>query len=142
MPDRILADVILLVHLLIVAFNVGAVPVIWMGWLKGWRFVRNFYFRTVHLLLIGFVAAESAIGAICPLTTWEDTLRQRSDGSGRYEEGFIAHWVHKLLFFEAEPWVFTAAYLAFFALVLFTLAWVKPSAPRWWKRSGKQQGWH
>jgi hypothetical protein len=43
-----LADVILVLHALLVLFNVGALPVIWVGHFRGWAFVRNFYFRSVH----------------------------------------------------------------------------------------------
>ena len=38
----VLADAILVVHGVIVLFNVGALPVIWLGHLRGWRFVRSF----------------------------------------------------------------------------------------------------
>jgi hypothetical protein len=67
-----LADVILVLHGLIVLFIVGALPLIWLGGLRKWSFVRAFSFRLTHLLLIGVVAAESIFGIICPLTTWED----------------------------------------------------------------------
>ncbi len=86
-----LADAILVLHALIVLFNVGALPVIWLGHFRGWRFVRSFGFRVTHLLLIGFVAGESLLGVICPLTTWEDDLRLKAGLGPRYEGGFIAH---------------------------------------------------
>jgi hypothetical protein len=44
-----LADLILFVHGLIVLFNVGALPVIWVGYYRNWKFVRNLGFRLVHL---------------------------------------------------------------------------------------------
>ncbi|HWQ90650.1 MAG TPA: DUF2784 domain-containing protein [Clostridia bacterium] len=112
------ADVILVLHLLIVLFNVGALPVIWIGYLRDWRFVRNLTFRLTHLALIGFVAAESVVGVICPLTVWEEALRP-GNGS-QYPNGFIAYWVHRLLFYDLDQWVFTTAYIVFF-LVVFLL---------------------
>ena len=54
-----LADAILLLHAVIVFFNIGALPLIWVGHVLKWKAVRNFYFRVVHLLLIAFIAAES-----------------------------------------------------------------------------------
>jgi hypothetical protein len=129
-----LADVILVLHALIVLFNVGALPVIWLGYFRGWRFVRSFSFRLTHLLLIGFVAAESAFGAICPLTNWEDALRMKAGVDPRYQGGYVAHWLHRLIFYDLDEEVFTIAYGLFFALVLFTLVWVKPRPPAWWKR--------
>ncbi len=38
-----------------------------------------------------------------------------------YEETFVEHWLHKVLFFEAEPWVFTMIYTGFGVLVV--LVW-------------------
>lgn len=134
MPKQALADLILVLHLLIVVFNVGSLPVIWVGRAKGWHFVRNFYFRVVHLLLIGFVALEAIVGAICPLTTWEEGLR--GDGAGGpYEQGFIAYWVHRVLYYDVDPWVFTLGYVVFFILVLLTFIWVKPV----WPHKGQSQ---
>ncbi|MCY3731194.1 MAG: DUF2784 domain-containing protein, partial [Rhodospirillaceae bacterium] len=59
-------------------------------------------------------------GRLCPLTVWENELRRRA-GQLDYQAGFVQHWLHRVLFFEAEPWVFTAIYTAFGALVV--LVW-------------------
>jgi hypothetical protein len=123
------ADVILVLHAIVVLFNVGAVPVIWVGYFRGWAFVRNFYFRIVHLLLMGVVAAESVFGIMCPLTIWEDVLRT-SNGTGQvHENGLIAHWLHQLIFYDFPAWVFTFAYLLFFLLVVLTFYFVRPQLP-------------
>ena len=134
MRYRLLADGILIVHALMVLFNVGALPVIWVGHFRGWRFVRNFSFRIIHLLLIGFVSAEALLGTICPLTTWEDELRTRGGGGARYEEGYIAYWLHRLMFFDLAPIYFTVGYGVFFALVVLTWLCVKPERPGWIRR--------
>jgi|ERR1035437_2679036 hypothetical protein len=130
-----LADAILVLHALIVLFNVGALPAIWVGCFRGWQFVRAFSFRVAHLLLIGFVAAESVLGAICPLTTWEDALRTKAGADPRYPGGYVAHWLHRLIFYDLDERFFAVGYGLFFALVLFTLVWVKPRPPAWWRRS-------
>ena len=96
----LLADAILVAHALIVLFNVGALPVVWLGYFRRWRFVRSFSFRVAHLLLIGFVAAESLMGAICPLTNWEDALRVMAGFDPRYQGGYGAHWLHRLIFYD------------------------------------------
>jgi hypothetical protein len=126
-----LADVILVLHAIVVLFNVTALPVIWVGHLRGWAFVRNFYFRVVHLLLIGVVAAESVFGIWCPLTTWEDALRSEP----LHPNGFIAHWLHQLLFYDFPAWVFTVAYLLFFLLVVVTFYIVRPQLPTYCRRT-------
>ena len=56
-------------------------------------------------MAIGYVVVQSWFGAVCPLTTLEMTLRHRA-GQVTYDETFIAHWVGKLVYYEAEPWVF------------------------------------
>src|SRR5437867_3161725 len=129
---QFLADAILVLHALIVVFNVGSLPVIWLGRYLEWNFVRNLAFRIVHLLLIGFVAAEAVVGVICPLTAWEDRLRVQAGVDPRYEGGYIAHWLHQLIFYDLDQKFFTAGYALFFVLVVATWVGVRPRPPRWW----------
>lgn len=130
----ILADAILISHALIVLFNVASLPLIWLGCVLRWHFVRNFYFRAMHLLLIGYIALQAMAGQICPLTDWEDKLRLKAGTDAHYAGGFVAHWVQRLLFYNGAAWMFTLAYTMFFALVLATFFWVRPNPPRWWLR--------
>ncbi len=125
-----LADVILVLHAFIVVFNVGALPVIWVGHFRGWAFVRNFYFRFLHLVLVGIVGLQSVLGIWCPLTVWEGALRAVNGAGPRQQHGFIAYWLHQLLFYDFPAWVFTAAYVGFFFLVAATFYWVRPRVPR------------
>ncbi len=106
-----LADVVLLVHALFVAFVVGGLAVIWIGALRSWQIVHNFHFRVLHMAAILFVCAEALIGVACPLTVWEDQLRGRAA-----ESGFIARWLHRILYYDFPEWVFLTLY------ILFTLA--------------------
>src|SRR5215467_9347330 len=129
-----LADTILIIHALIVFFNLGALPAIWLGHFRGWPFARNFWFRMAHLALIAFIAGESLMGAICPLTTWEDQLRVKAGLDPRYQGTFVQHWVHWLIFYDADPRIFAIGYGVFFALVLATLFFVKPRRPNRWRR--------
>ncbi len=39
---------------------------------------------------------------------------------------FIATWVHDLMFFDAEPWVFTVCYCSFGAAVVLSWLMVPP----------------
>ena len=130
----VLADALLILHALIVFFNVGAVPVIWVGHFRGWKFVRAFSFRAVHVALIGLIVAESVLGVICPLTSWEDTLRTRAGADPRYQGGYVAHWLHRLIFYDLDERCFVVAYVLFFALVVFTWVRVRPKPPAWRRR--------
>ena len=96
----VLADTVLVLHFSFVAFVILGLVLIWMGRWRRWPWVRNFWFRMSHLLAIGVVAAESLVGFICPLTTWEDRLRLLAGGDQRYEGSFVQHWLHRLMFFD------------------------------------------
>lgn len=128
-----LADAILVTHAVIVLFNIASLPAIWLGHFCQWRFVRNFYFRAIHLLLIGYIAVQALAGKVCPLTDWEDRLRVKAGADANYAGSFVAHWAQRALFYEGDETIFTAAYIPFFALVLGTLFWVKPTPPSWWR---------
>lgn len=67
-----------------------------------WRWVRNFPFRLLHLLAILAVTASLWLGRICPLTTWENSLR-KAGGGAAYTGGFIHHWLQKLFFSILPP---------------------------------------
>jgi len=115
------ADALLVLHFAIVLFIVGGLIVTWIGAALGWGWIRNPWFRYLHLGAIAFVAAEALAGIACPLTVWEDMLR----GSMR-AESFIGRWVQRLLYYQAPEWVFTSLYVAWAAATLVTLRLVPP----------------
>ena len=118
----IIADIVLVAHALVVLFNVGGLAAIWIGAAFNWRWIRNFWFRAIHLGLMGFIAAESLVGMVCPLTVLEDALRH----SGPPRSGFIQRWVGGLLYYDLPASLFTAAYVLFALAVLVTFFVVKP----------------
>ncbi len=118
----LLADLVLLTHLAIVAFILFGLLLVIYGGCRGWHWVRNPWFRVAHLVAIGVVALESWIGVVCPLTTWEMSLRQRAR-LATYEGDFVAHWLRSLLYYEAPPWTFVVAYTLFGLAV--AASWIK-----------------
>ena len=120
----LLADFILVVHFAFVSFVVGGLVLIWLGGALSWTWVRQFWFRVTHLAAILFVAVEAITGTMCPLTVWEDALRGRDT-----DAGFIARWVHWVMFYTLPEWVFTLAYVIF-ALVVAATFWLVPVSPR------------
>jgi hypothetical protein len=125
---RFLADLIVVVHLAYVGFVVLALPMFLLGAYLDWHWVRNFWIRTVHLVMISVVVAEAVLGIDCPLTVWENQLRVRADGSD-YPGSFVGRWANELLFYEAPPWAFTTLYCLFGVAVLATLVWIPPRWP-------------
>lgn len=115
----LLADAVLAAHAVFVAFVVIGQALILAGLWRGWRWVRNFWFRLVHLAAIAVVVLQAWLGVLCPLTVLENALRRRAGETG-YAGSFIEHWLHRLLFYQAEAWVFTAIYSAFGIMVALT----------------------
>ena len=91
---RFLADAVVLVHLGYVAFVVLGMAAILAGVALRWPWVRNFWFRAVHFLMIAVVVAESLCGMLCPLTDWEDRLRELA-GEPNEPGSFIGRWVRR-----------------------------------------------
>ena len=135
---RMLADAVLLLHFSVVMFVVGGLVLVLLGHGRGWAWVRWLPFRLAHLAAIGVVAAQAWLGAVCPLTTLESWLRAQGGEAG-YSAGFIEHWLHRMLFFEAPLWVFTLAYTVFGLLVV--AAWFL-CPPRRGRRNRRTDGGH
>jgi len=114
------ADALLVLHFLIAGFIVAGLILVWIGAAFGakarWAWIRNPWFRYLHLAAIVFIAAEALLGFACPLTIWEDLLR-----GGARPESFVGRWVYRLLYYNAPEWVFTTLYAAWAAATLLTL---------------------
>lgn len=127
-----LANGVLIVHVGIVLFISGALVLTLIGGLCKWRWVRNFWFRALHLVAIAYIAMEAWLGIVCPLTTLEQWLREQA-GQAVYAGDFIAYWLRKFMFYEAQPWVFIVAYSSFGFLVLLSWFVFAPVFP--WRKA-------
>jgi len=121
----LVADAILLLHVLFVAFVLVGLALIFVGNALTWSWVRNPWFRIAHLAAIGVVVIQSWLGVICPFTTWEMALRSRA-GDTVYSGTFISHWLETILYYQAPAWVFVVCYTAFGAVVVASWFWVRP----------------
>lgn len=116
----ILADVVVALHMAYVLFVVFGLLAVLLGYLRGWRWVRNKWFRLTHLGMIGIVVIEALLNITCPLTTLENWLRFQA-GQSATAGSFIGRWVHDLLFYDASPEFFTVLYCGFGGAVLAAL---------------------
>ena len=122
---RVLADLVVLLHAAFVAFVViGEIAVLY-GLARGRASARAFWFRWLHLASIAFVVLLSWLGATCPLTDLENSLRERG-GEGGYPGDFISYWVRELLFYECSTWTFIVIYSVFGIIVLATFLLAGP----------------
>ena len=119
---RTLADLVLVAHVGFVAFVILGLLAIISGGACGWRWIRNPWFRAVHLAGIGLVVIQAWLGAICPLATVEMHLREKA-GDPTYSGTFVAHWLQKVLYYEAPPWVFVVCYTLFGLAVI--VSWLR-----------------
>ena len=106
------ANLVLVTHAAFVAFVVGGLLLILVGGLRGWYWIRHPWFRLLHLAGIGFVVVQAWLGRQCPLTSLEMSLRERA-GAATYSSPFIAHWLQKLLYYDAPAGVFVVGYTVF-----------------------------
>ena len=132
MDAALLADLILVTHALYVLFIIGGLVLVLFGAFSGWSWVRNFWFRSTHLAAITGVALLSWLQIICPLTTLETYYRSKA-GQATYQETFVAHWLHEILFYEAPVWVFSVVYTLFVLAVIISWIYISPEIP--WKRT-------
>lgn len=133
---KLLADGVVVIHAAYVAFVLFGLLAIVLGAFLRWKWVRNFWFRSVHFLAIAIVVVEALNNIVCPLTTLENFLLKQS-GQPVETRSFVGRYVNDLLFFEEDEVpqpVFTACYCVFGALVLATLILVPPNWPRAKKR--------
>lgn len=87
MLSRIAADLVLVVHLGFIVFVI-------LGGLLLLRFPKIMY---LHIPAAVWGAFVEISGRICPLTTWENDLRQSAGESG-YAESFVEHYLVPIIY--------------------------------------------
>jgi len=121
-----LADIVLVIHVLWVGFIVVSIPLIIVGAFLGWRWIRNRWYRRIHVTMMALVVVETVFGLACPLTLWEDSLRREAGQQGYSADGFVSHFVRQLLYYDFEPWVFGVAYVSVLGLILALYYFIPP----------------
>ena len=122
----LLADALLITHLLFVGFVVMGLAAIYLGLVLNWSWVRNAWWRALHLISIGIVVFQSWLGIVCPLTIWEMALREKA-GVETYSDSFVQHWLQSILYYNAPEWVFVVVYTIFGGLVVGSWFIVRPN---------------
>jgi len=107
-----LAEAILALHLVVIAFNVAGLIVIPIGAWRGWRLVRIVWLRLLHLVLLAVVAGQALAGRACVLTLWQDEL------TGRAAAPLVMRVVDGFIYWDLPMWVFTTIYVAVFLYVV------------------------
>jgi hypothetical protein len=124
----LLADALVVLHLAVVLYVLIGQAAILVGWVLRWSWIRNFWFRIIHLAIMLTVAVEGALGITCPLTTWEYELRLAA-GQAPSAVSFVGRMARDILFVEAPQELLNKIYIAFFGLVFLTLVACRPRRP-------------
>ena len=93
-----LANVIATVHFGFVAGVLLAQLLILVGIVLRWQWIRNPWFRCLHLGAILFVAYEYYNDIKCPLTEWEEQLRAAAGEEGN-DLPFMVRIMERIMFF-------------------------------------------
>ncbi|HEY8358890.1 MAG TPA: DUF2784 domain-containing protein [Ramlibacter sp.] len=116
MAWRVLADAVVLFHLLFVAFAVG-------GGLLAFRWR---WLPLLHLPAMAWAGWVEFTGRICPLTPLENHLRAAGGAAG-YEGGFVEHYLLPVLYpaslTRELQWTLGVGLIAFNLVVYAALAW-------------------
>ena len=117
-----LAEMILVTHFAFVAFVLLGIILTVCGGFRDWPWVRNPWFRALHMTVILVVVVQVWLGVVCPFTTLEMNLRALA-GQATYEGTFVAHWLHKIVYLRQLPPTFFIASYTVLGLVAVT-SWV------------------
>jgi hypothetical protein len=101
--ESCLADGVIVLHLLFVAFVLGGLLAIPAGMAMGAAWIRNPWFRWPHLAASIFLALRVSIGSPCPLSAVEHALDRNAHPT---------RWTDVLLFRSVEPTQFSSGVMA------------------------------
>ena len=122
----IFADIIVLIHLGYVVFVIAGFVLIVLGIFFKWKWIRNLWFRIIHLVTIAAVALEAIVGVNCPLTVLEFSLRYGAPPAER-RVSFVGGLIDSILYYDAPAWLFTIIYVGFALLVAMTFVMAPPN---------------
>jgi hypothetical protein len=119
------ADLIVVIHILYVAYITVGLWLIVAGLRRGWNWTRNPWFRLTHLLAILIVVYELIVKANCPLTTWEMQLRALA-GQAVNQSTFMDRLLSFILFANAPVWLIDSLYFAFALAIMLLFVFAPP----------------
>ena len=117
----LVADLILIIHFLIIFFIISLFGLVPYGYSKKWNWVSSKKIRYTHLFLITLVTIESLFGIICPLTILENNLRGIVTN-----QTFISKYLSKIIFFNFPSSVFLVLYFSGFLISIYIIVKYPP----------------
>lgn len=117
---KILADAIVVIHFIWILFMLLGFILTLLGfWQKG--FFDRWLLRTIHLFGIAYVSLLAIMGKYCPITVWENILREKYDFTLTYPGSFMIHYAEKLVYPDVNPLIIQipTTFIAVFIVLIF-----------------------
>ncbi len=121
MGYKILADIVIFIHFLWIAFIISGFIFTIFLWRK---FLHKITIRIIHLLSILYAAYLELTEKYCPLTILENYLKAKSNDV-TYTGSFGIHYIEKLVYPDVEPAVVIVPTILVGVITLFMFV-VKP----------------
>ena len=118
----ILSEIVLLFHFSIFLFIIISFILIPLGYQKKWKWVKNKYYRLIHLVLMGIIFIETILGFMCPLTTLENFLRNDIEINNK-----ITQIIHQIMYWDLPSYQFIILYLLSLLYLIFLWLFFKPN---------------
>ena len=120
---RILADIVMVLHLLLMGFFAVSVVLLALGFFKGRRNWRYFYYGVTAFILGLGVATWTGISKFCSLTELEYMLRRLYDPSEGWmrSRSLLGTTIFNVIGLEVPEYVFTIAMAIGIAVMIGSL---------------------
>lgn len=122
MTNPFLADLLMILHFLWVAFMILGLP---LG-----LFFRSPALRWTHFIGMSVTAFFAISGFFCPLTVWEEELRGRAVPGFGSSGSFLANHLSAVLYPAVEAWVTRAASAIWGGITLLAMVLLPPGLRR------------
>ena len=115
------SEIVLLFHFCIFLFIILSFFLIPLGYQQKWEWVKNKYYRLIHIILMGVIFVETALGFMCPLTVLEHFLRNDTKINNKFTE-----IIHEIMYWDLSSYQFIILYLFSFLYLVILWFFFKP----------------
>ncbi len=115
------SEIVLLFHFCIFLFIILSFILIPLGYYQKWEWVKNKYYRLIHLVLMGIVFIETILGFMCPLTILENFLRNDIEINNK-----ITQFIHQIMYWNLPTYQFIILYLLSLFYLIYLWFFFKP----------------
>ena len=119
--NSLFSEIVLLFHFCIFLFMILSFFLIPLGYYQKWEWVKNKYYRLIHLFLMGIIFIETILGFMCPLTILENFLRNNIEINNK-----ITQIIHQIMYWDLPNYQFIILYLLSLLYLIFLWFFFKP----------------